>query len=477
MTDIFTSTWFMVAILVFYSITIISAAYIIITENRNPVKSLAWITVLCFLPVIGLVFYLFFGRSFKNKRLITRAMKRKLLKRERIRQVDFTKLTHSEESIQLIRLGHKLTGSIYFPGNEIEIFTEGKSKFDALKNDLERAERSIYIQYYIFEEDNIGREISEILIRKSLSGVKVRIIYDHVGCFQVSKSFYRRMSEAGIEVHPFFKVTFPEFATRVNWRNHRKIVVIDAKVGYIGGMNIADRYINGVDGSTWRDTHLRIVGPSVAGLLYSFALDWTFMNLPPFEDKTPRYNVQPNDNAGIQIMTSGPIGQWHNIAMMFLKALGSAKKCIYIETPYFLPTESLLKALAAAALSKVDVRIIIPRKPDSVMLRLASRSYIGQCLRAGIKFYFYEPGMLHAKTIIIDDEITTTGSTNFDFRSMEYNFECNVFVYSKEFNERMKKIFFDDLENCTRITITHWRHRPFVQKLKESFARLLSPVL
>ena len=171
------------------------------------------------------------------------------------------------KSLQLIRRGHNLTGSIYFPGNEIEIFTEGKSKFDALKNDLERAERSIYIQYYIFEEDNIGREISEILIRKSLSGVKVRIIYDHVGCFQVSKSFYRRMSEAGIEVHPFFKVTFPEFATRVNWRNHRKIGVIDAKVGYIGGMNIADRYINGVDGSTWRDTHLRIVGQSEAGLL------------------------------------------------------------------------------------------------------------------------------------------------------------------------------------------------------------------
>ena len=201
------------------------------------------------------------------------------------------------------------------------------------------------------------------------------------------------------------------------------------------------------------------------------------MGLPPFNEEISNYAPAIGDEAGIQIMTSGPFGQWHNIALMFLKAISNAKKLIYIETPYFLPTESLLKALQTAALSKVDVRIIIPRKPDSIMLRLASGSYIGQCLKSGIKIYFYEPGMLHAKSIIIDDEFSTTGSTNFDFRSMEYNFECNAFIYSKTINARMKEIFLADIENSTRITSTAWRHRPFTQKLKESFIRLLSPVL
>ena len=201
------------------------------------------------------------------------------------------------------------------------------------------------------------------------------------------------------------------------------------------------------------------------------------MGLPAFDEEFARWDCEVADMAGIQIIGSGPIGQWHNIALMFQKAIGSARKRVYIQTPYFLPTSALLTALQTAALSKVDVRIMIPRTPDSAMLQLASASYISQCLQAGIKIYYYEPGMLHSKVVIIDDEMVTTGSTNFDFRSFEYNFECNSFIYSKDINRQMRDIFLEDMKVCTRIRATAWRHRPFIQKLKESLVRLLSPVL
>ena len=471
--------WFYWLFMAVYSATIISIIYVILKENRNPVRSLAWITVLFFLPVAGLVLYLFFGRSIKNKALISKRLKKRFAHSQPIKQADIAKLPISEESKQQIRLGHSLSGATYFPGNDVECFIDGASLFAAFKRDLKAAKSSINIQFYIFNDDQLGEEISDILIDKALRGVKVRIIYDHVGCFGVKKQFFQRMADAGIDVHPFFKVTFPEFATRVNWRNHRKITVIDNTIGYIGGMNIANRYVYGDNDGIWRDTHLRIIGPSVLGLLHSFHSDWAFMELPQFDDgeDISEFQSRRNGDVGIQILSSGPVGQWHNIALMFNKAISNAKKCIYLETPYFLPTEGLLKALQAAALSMFDVRVMIPRKPDSRMLKWASGSYISDCLRAGIKVYYYEPGMLHSKTIVIDDELFTTGSTNFDFRSMEYNFECNAFIYNKDINKKMKQVFFDDLEQTTRITSATWRRRPFMQKLKESCARLMSPVL
>lgn len=470
--------WFSLLCILIYTATILSIIYIILKENRNPVRSLAWITVLFFFPVVGLVFYLFFGRSFKNKILISKRLKKRFA-HSQIKQADISRLPLSRESRQQIRLGHSLSGAIYFQNNGVRTFTDGRSFFETFKADILAAKSSINIQFYIFNDDRIGTEISDLLIEKALEGVKVRVIYDHVGCFGVKKEFFKRMADMGIDIHPFFKVTFPELATRVNWRNHRKITIIDNTIGYIGGMNIADRYIEGDKYGPWRDTHLRIKGPSVLGLLHSFHSDRAFMELPQFDDGEDfaEFQRRREGNAGIQILSSGPVGQWHNIALMFNQAIANAKKSIYIETPYFLPTESLLRSLQTAALSKIDVRVLIPRKPDSKMLKWASGSYVAECLKAGIKVYYYEPGMLHSKTIVIDDEFFTTGSTNFDFRSMEYNFECNAFVYDKQINRQMKDVFFDDLKQATRITSSLWRQRPFVQKLKESCVRLMSPVL
>lgn len=472
-----TSEWLYTIVIVAYLVTVLSIIAVVISENRNPVKSLAWVTAMLFLPVIGMVLYAFFGRNLKNKHLITRKKKLRLRNREKFRLIEEPSLNLSNASRQQIRLARSLTGATYFPGNSIKIITNGREKFDTLKRDIMNARSYVHVQYYIFEDDRLGHEIKDLLIAKAREGVKVRVIFDHVGSFPMKKKFVREMTDNGVQVQPFLRVTFPQFATRINWRNHRKITVIDGEIGYIGGMNIADRYVDGVKFGCWRDTHLRIVGPAVSAMEYTFAIDWNFTTEELLEERTKSYEVGDNDDAGIQLMTSGPNRPWSNIALLFLKAISNARKRIYIQTPYFLPTESLLKALQAAALAKVDVRLMIPRRCDSVMLRRASYSYVSECLRAGIKIYLYDKGMLHAKTVIVDDEFSSTGSTNFDFRSFEHNFECNVFIYSKEFNRQMAEIFERDLEDCTRINPTAWRHRPTFERYKESLVRLLSPIL
>ena len=473
----FYSPWVTWTVSTIYSLLVVVVLCVILGENRNPVKSLAWVTVLLLMPVVGMIIYLFFGRSIKNTRMISRRNRRRLKRAEHRRSVDITRAGLSEAAQQQARLAKSLTGTHYYPDNDITIFTNGTSKFAALERDLRSAREYINIQYYIFEDDNIGNRIREILVDRAAAGVKVRVIYDHVGSFHTKNRFFKQMRRDGIEVYPFFKVTFPIFGTRINWRNHRKLCVIDGKVGYIGGMNIADRYIDG--GKTfaeWRDTHLRITGPAVAALQYSFAVDWNFMGRPLIEETIP-YPDEPPGTIGAQLITSGPTSQWSNVEYMFHRAIAGARKRIYIQTPYFLPTEGLLKALQTAALAKVDVRIMMPRRSDSRMLRHASFSYISECLRSGIKIYLYNPGMLHSKTIIIDDDLSSVGSTNFDFRSFEHNFEANLFLYSEEFNTRMADVFMSDLRHCTRILASNWTRRPRMAKIAESVIRLLSPIL
>lgn len=460
-----------------YAVTILSIVGVVLSENRNPLKSLAWVTVLILLPVGGIILYIFFGRSIKNQRMISRRNKRRLLKDENPASGSGNISHLSADNRRLATIARSLSGSIYFSDNDLDIFFYGKEKFDSLKKDLLNAGKYIHIQYYIFEDDKIGQEIADILRQKASEGVKVRVIYDHIGSIHVRNRFFKEMTEAGIEVYPFFKVAFPPFATRMNWRNHRKIVIIDGTIGYIGGMNIADRYIDGGRKfESWRDTHLRITGPAVAALQYSFAVDWNFMGQPLIEEKAGGEPERPH-NIGLQIITSGPTSRWSNMAMIYLKAIASASKRIYIQTPYFLPTEALLKALQTAALSHVDVKVLIPRCSDSTILTNASFSYISECLRAGVKIYLYDAGMLHSKMMIVDDDWSSIGSTNFDFRSFEHNFEANMLIYSTDINRRLIKQFNDDLKQSTRVKAAQWRSRPIGQKAKESIVRLLSPIL
>ena len=465
-------------LIIAYGITVISIVGIVLSENRNPVKSLAWITVLLLFPVGGLVLYLFFGRSIKNTHMISRRNKRKL------RQGESTVTTvipenYTPEMRQLTELGRSLCGATFYPDNRVEVYSYGRDKFEALFNDIRAAEEYIHLQYYIIEDDHIGRALRDALIERAKAGVKVRGIYDDFGCWGVSRKFFRSMREAGIDIHPFFKVVFPPFATRINWRNHRKLAVIDGEVAYVGGMNVADRYIDG--GSIfgcWRDTHMRITGPAVAAVQYSFAVDWSFMGQSllqePVDMSLPK---GPGEAAGLQMMRCGPTSEWSNVSLYMLKAIGNAKKRVYIQTPYFLPTDAMLSALQAAALSRVDVRVMIPLKSDSSTLTLASYSYIMECLRAGIKIYLFEAGMLHSKTMMIDDRLSAIGSANIDFRSFEHNFEETMFIFSSEVNTTLRAQFMADLQQSTRVRASVWRRRPIMQKAKESIVRLLSPVL
>ncbi|MDE6282459.1 MAG: cardiolipin synthase [Muribaculaceae bacterium] len=476
--DYINTTWLWWTVTVAYVAIILGVIAIVISENRNPVKSLAWITVLMVLPAVGLILYIFFGRNIQNKRIISRRNRRKLRKLEERAGLPASKVKRSPLSVRHIKLAESLQGSPYYEGNSVELYRDGQAKFDALLRDIRNARHYINIEYYIISDDHIGRQVADALIERAQNGVKVRIIYDSVGSFKTSRRFFKKLKKAGIEAFPFFEVVFPPFGTRVNWRNHRKITVIDGEIGYIGGMNIADRYIDGGKAfAMWRDLHLRVIGPGVAALQQSFATDWNFMGQPLIEDNIETEKLTLPGTTGVQLLTGGPVNQWMNLTLLFQQIISTAHKLVWLQTPYFLPTEGLLHALQTASLAKVDVRIMLPRRSDSDMLRWASFSYIQECLRAGIKVYLYDKGMLHSKAIMVDDEFATVGSTNFDFRSFEHNFEANLLIYSKEFNATLRKHFLEDQRNCVRVNPATWRKRPYLEKALESVMRLFAPIL
>ena len=474
--------WIYTALLIVYVVTILSCIVVVLSERRNPIKSMAWVLALIFFPIGGLIVYFFFGRSIKNVHMISRHNKRRLLSKQHGKRNKDDILTLPPHLQQISKLASNLTGYNLNNATAIRIFNNGKDKFEALKQDLRNARESINLQYYIFRDDKLGNEIADILIAKALEGLTVRVLYDHVGSFSVRRKFFSRMAQAGVQYHPFFRVSFPVFASRINWRNHRKIVVIDNSVGYIGGMNIADRYNTGEDTlkGFWRDTHLRVEGPIVSDMFYSFAVDWNFLkskkDVAPIPAPTLS-NETVSRNIAVQMASSGPTDRWGNIALIFEKAILSAKKSIYIQTPYFLPTDFLLKALQTASLSNVDVRLLLPRRSDSKLLNVATFSFISECLESGIKVYLYNPGMLHAKNMIIDDDFVTAGSANFDFRSFEHNFEGNLLIYDSHLNRRMKDAFFRDLDHATKLTLTSWKSRPRMLRMYEAIVRLITPIL
>ena len=466
-----------------YFVIIIISVVVVLRENRNPIRALSWVIALIFLPGVGLVFYLFFGRSIRGE-MLSQKNRRRLQHSFDPYGVKLADTKLNKEQKNLVMLGTQVAGYPLTYNNEVDILTRGDLKFKSLKEDITNAKKSIYLQYYIFLDDTIGNEIAQLLITKAKEGVEVKVIYDHVGSFSASNSFFKKMEQAGIEVHPFFRVNFPQFANRINWRNHRKIVVIDGAIGYIGGMNIADRYAYGdkkrgknSKKELWRDTHFRVKGDIVESLLHSFLVDWNFRKKEPYFPELPARQDKIRNEKGIQLVTGGPISTWDNLSLMFLKAITSAKRLIWIQTPYFLPTDALFNALQAAALSNIDVRIMMPAHTDSLLLHYASFSYITQSLSAGIKIYLYQPGMLHAKAMVIDDDLVTAGSTNFDFRSFENNFECNLFIHDPELNAQMREIFYNDIKDCEKLQKEKWKKRPLGQRFLESLLRLVSPIL
>lgn len=456
---------------------IVGTIIVIILDNRNPVKTMAWILVLLFLPWVGLIFYFFFGRSTRREKIISRKSYNRLLKKP-VAAYEEQKLDEVPETYErLIRLFWDTNQSLPFEGNQVDIYTDGYSKLAALIRELYKAEKHIHLQYYIFTNDAVGCIIRDILIEKAQAGVEVRVIYDDVGSWEVPHSFFEEMRDAGIEVRSFLKVRFPLFTSRVNYRNHRKIVVIDGKVGFVGGMNLAERYLKGFKWGIWRDTHIRIKGKAVHGLQTSFLLDWYFVDRTLITSSRYFPRVDSDGSSLIQIVTSDPVGPWKDIMQGLTMAISSAKKYVYIQTPYFLPTETILAALQTAALAGVDVRIMLPERADSIITHWGSHSYLADMLRAGVRVYSYRKGFLHSKLMVCDDMLSTVGSTNIDFRSFEHNFEVNAFMYDMETALEIKDIFLQDQRECQRISLKTWQKRPWYQKATESVVRLLAPLL
>jgi cardiolipin synthase A/B len=462
---------------ILYFGVIIGMVILVILDNRNPVKTMAWVLILTFLPFVGLVFYFFFGRSTRRERIISKKSYNRLMKKPMAEFVAQESYELPADQYQVAQLFRNTNQALPFEGNEVEIFTDGYSKLQALIRELMQAKHHIHMEYYIFENDPVGRLVRDVLIDKARQGVEVRLIYDDVGCWHVPNRFFEEMIEAGIEVRAFLKVRFPVFTSKVNYRNHRKIVVIDGCIGFVGGMNIAVRYIRGFDWGIWRDTHVMIKGKAVHGLQTSFLLDWYFVDQTLLTSSKFFPVLESSGESLVQIVTSEPTAEWKEIMQGLCLAINSAKKYFYIQTPYFLPTEPLLAALQTAALAGVDIRIMLPEHADATITQLASRSYLKDVLRAGVKVFFYQKGFLHSKLMVSDDALCTVGSTNMDFRSFEHNFEVNAFMYDEPTALRMKEIFLLDQRDCISVYLKNWEKRPWRQKVKESVVRVLSPLL
>ena len=466
--------------LVVYAVIILMTILAVLMDNRQPSKTMAWLMVLTFLPVIGIIIYFFFGRNTRKEKLISQRSLDQLTKRSMLEFAEQKDLKIPEEQAALIKLFSNQNWALPFKDNAVDIFTNGYDFFHSLLRDIGKARHHVHVDSYIFNDDALGYMVADALMEKAQQGIEVRVVYDDVGCWKVSNDFFERMREAGIEVHAFMPVKFPAFTGKVNYRNHRKLCIVDGKIGYIGGMNIASRYIQGRSGQEWRDTHLRIRGGAVYGIQRAFLVDWYFVDRTLITNRRfyPELGDKVKNDCLIQIVTSSPVSQWPDIMQGYVRILLQAKRYVYMATPYFLPTESVLFAIRTAALAGVDVRIMIPYNTDAKLVEWASRSYVKQTVESGVKVYLYKAGFNHSKMLVSDDSLCTVGSTNIDFRSFENNFEANAFIYDPKMAHRLKEVYLQDVRDSVMLEdVKDLGHHSFIQQLWESLIRLVSPLL
>lgn len=477
MMEIFTANNFLLVFQLLYVLTAIGVVIVVISENRNPLKTISWVLILLLLPLVGLIIYYFFGEDHRKRKLISRKMHKKINRKTLERTTLLETLNPPAEYRGLVNLLNRLNYSPLYGGNKLTFYNNGADKFDALCQEIKKATKHIHLQYYIFLDDNIGAKIRDLLVEKAREGVEVRVLYDDMGSWKARSKFFKEMAAEGVFVESFLKVKFRILSSRVNYRNHRKVVVIDGKVGFMGGMNIADRYIEGLNDGVWRDSHFKLEGKAVHALQTSFIIDWYASRNELLVANTYFPILESRGNNLMQIATSGPTGEFKEIHQGIFQAITNAKEYVYIQTPYLIPTDALMLAIQTAALSGVDVRIIIPEKSDTTFVQIASRSFINFLLDAKVKVYFFKTGFIHSKLIVIDDTLTITGSANMDVRSFEHNFEIDAFIYNRDTALTTKAIFMDDLSDSEIIDQDEWAKRPRMQKFGESFLRLFTPLL
>ena len=462
---------------ILFTVVLLSLVIVIISQNRHPVRTLAWILVLILLPGLGVVLYFLFGTLKRKDRLISDQHLNQL--KEEVAKANSLMLRRQvpgghEDLATLLWMTNK---AIPLAGNDVRIYTTFDEMITDMLEDMDKATDHVHFEFFKFEDDAVGRKVGEKLRELASRGLEVRVTYDSAANISRHR-FYRWLRKGGVQVRAFLPVVLPFLTTTTNYRNHRKIVVIDGKVGYLGGMNIAERYSRGIRRGQWRDTHMRINGPAAAELQTAFLVDWQFCTKRFVSGSRYFPQVESCGDSIVQIATSGPMDEWKVTMQGMIRLITQAERYVYIESPYFIPTEPVMMAMKNAALAGIDVRVIIPYHGDKgILVPLASRSYVEEALIAGVKIYFYSGGYLHAKTIVSDGTVCTVGSTNLDVRSFEQDFEVNAFIYDKEVARKLRDAFLEDMNNSTRVSLEQWRKRSRWEKFKESFARLFSPIL
>ena len=481
-------------------ILIIQSAYLLLIffvilrvlyDTRSSTKALAYILFIIFVPVVGMIFYFSFGINYRKRKLYTK----KIVEDEPFRVEIRNKMNaHSDEinnsglipdkNKTLAEYIRRAGSSPLTANNKVKLLINGEEKFPELLKALENAKSQIHLEYYIYENDVTGNQIAEILIKKAKEGLAVRFLYDDFGSHGLGKPFIQKLKDAGVQTAPFYKIKWYALANRINYRNHRKIVIIDGLTSFVGGINMSDKYRNDLKPKNklfWRDTHLMINGQATSYLQYLFMCDWNFCSPNKlvyneiYFPEIPQNNTIENDV--VQIAASGPDSSQPVIFYSLLESISAAKKSIYITSPYFIPGESLMDALIIAIQSGLDVKVLIPRISDSKMVNAAASAYYTELLQYGAKIYKYNKGFVHAKTMVIDDDLAIIGSANMDYRSFDLNFEVNAVVYSKNIAKQLKDAFENDLKESVQIDANSWLNRPKYIHLWEKIVGLLSPFL
>ncbi|WP_051541209.1 cardiolipin synthase [Caldalkalibacillus mannanilyticus] len=462
-------------------INILLAIIVIFLERRNVSATWAWLLILYFTPILGFILYIIFGQNLSRRRIfkwdkqvqpyIKQAVRTQMEQLETNPAQFQSSIIEEYRDLIYMNLNHD--EAPLTQNNEVQILTDGQQKFDLLLKDIESAKEHIHMLYYIIRSDELGEKIAQALMKKAKEGVEVRLLYDDRGSRKLTRSFIHKLRQSGALLEPFFPAKIPFLNLRINYRNHRKLVIIDGRIGYIGGFNIGNEYLGlHPKFGYWRDTHLKIIGDSVNNIQSRFMLDWNqaskqkvaFMDYYYFSKKT-------YGDTGVQIVSTGPDTEWEKIKNGLIKTILSAKKYVYLQTPYFIPDDSFLEALRIASLSGVDVRVMIPNKPDHPFVYWATYSYAGELLKAGAKIYIYQHGFLHAKTIVADGKVASVGTTNIDVRSFRLNFEVNAFLYHSDTAEQLTAIFEEDVLHSTELTPALYMQRSFYIRLKESVSR------
>lgn len=488
------NTYLFSLLIISYLLAIILAIRILL-DNKSPANTLAYLLLFIIFPVIGIIFYLLLGinyrktKRFKRKLLFNKQVYKHLqvLTKHNLQQADLVNIELLQDRKGLVQLINTDTHAPLTSGNKVKLLNNGEEMFPALLAALEKATHHIHLECYIFEPDQIGNQIKAVLCKKAKQGIKVRFIFDDFGSKHLNARFMNEVRAAGVHIHPFYRIYFPFLANRINYRDHRKIIIIDGIVAFVGGMNVADRYINttkakqqlkGKKRIYFRDAHVMIAGSAVHSLQYLFLSNWSFASNEKLQSSHLLFPTghMPGQEM-VQISASGPDSVRSTIMLTYLTAISTAEKSILITTPYFIPNESIYNALRQAALTGKDVRLLVPAISDTLLVNLAASSYFEGLLEVGIRIFLYEKGFIHAKTMVVDDNLSIVGTANMDLRSFDLNFEVNAIVYGTALNQELQTVFYNDLKHAQEITLSIWQKRSKTKRLLEGVARLLSPIL